>query len=33
MRPDGRILTYMLFVYEIFGRISVEQLVSVDAKL
>jgi hypothetical protein len=33
MRPNRRILTYMLFEYEMFGRISVKQLVSVEAKL
>jgi hypothetical protein len=32
MRPTGRILTYMPFRIEMFGRISVERLVSVDAK-
>ena len=32
MRPNGRILTYMPLDFEMFGRISAEQLVSVDAK-
>jgi hypothetical protein len=29
MRPAGRILTYMPFDFEIFGRISAEQRVAV----
>ena len=32
MRPAGRIVTCMPFVSKIFGRISLERLVSVDAK-
>ena len=32
MRPMRRIVTYMPFWIEMFGRISVERLVSVDAK-
>ena len=33
MRPYGRIITHMPFWIEIFGRISSERLVSVDAEI
>ena len=33
MRPYGRTITHMPFWIEIFGRISSERLVSVDAEI